>query len=119
MGTPIAVATSSPQERGESVLKTSGLMPYINFGVYGDQIENGKPDPDIYLKVLEHYQVSGQETLAVEDSLNGLMASTRAKIPSFYVPEIPLKDGELEQVDENFLIGIYPSLIAVKNELNK
>ncbi|MDK6371141.1 HAD family phosphatase [Aerococcus urinae] len=116
---PIAVATSSPQDRGEEILVTSALMPYVDFVIYGDQIKNGKPEPDIYLKVLEHYQLSNQDAVVIEDSLNGLLASTRAKIPSFYVPEVPLEDEDLEQVDETYLIGIYASLIEVKNELEK
>ncbi|MCY3025300.1 HAD family hydrolase [Aerococcus loyolae] len=116
---PIAVATSSPQDRGEEILVTSALMPYVDFVLYGDQIENGKPEPDIYLEVLDHYQLSSQDAVVIEDSLNGLLASTRAKIPSFYVPEVPLKDEDLEQVDEAYLIGIYDSLIEVKNELEK
>ncbi|WMF96085.1 HAD family hydrolase [Aerococcus mictus] len=116
---PIAVATSSPQDSGESVLKSSGLMSYIDFAIYGDQVEGGKPNPDIYLKVLEHYQLNGQKAVAFEDSLNGLLASTRAKIPTYYVPEVPLKDEDLEQIDEAYLVGVYASLIEVKNELEK
>ena len=116
---PIAVATSSPQDRGEEILVTSGLMSYVDFVIYGDQIESGKPEPDIYLKVLGHYQLSSQDAVVIEDSLNGLLASTRAKIPSFYVPEVPLKDEDLEQIDEAYLVGVYASLIEVKNELEK
>ncbi|WP_198439616.1 HAD family hydrolase [Aerococcus urinae] len=116
-GLSLAVATSSPIDRGEDILEISGLMPHFDFVIYGNQIKYGKPQPDIFLKVLEHFQVSSQEAVVIEDSLNGLLASTRAKIPTFYVPEIPLRNGEFDHVNEDYLIGVYPSLKAIKDFL--
>lgn len=114
---PIAVATSSPKERGEAILESSKLIPYIDFSIYGDQIQQSKPQPDIYLKVLDHYQLNSQEAVVVEDSYTGLLASTRAKIPTFYVPEIPFKEGEFERIDKNYFIDSYTSLKEIKNIL--
>ncbi|PKY84906.1 HAD family phosphatase [Aerococcus loyolae] len=118
-GLSLAVATSSPLDRGKDILEISGLMPYFDFVIYGNQIEHGKPQPDIYLKVLEHFQVRSQEAVVIEDSLNGLLASSRAKLATFYVPEIPLRDGEFDQVDEQYVIGVYNSLIEIKDVFDK
>ena len=43
-----------------------------------DDVEHKKPDPEIYLKVLEKYNARPNECIVFEDSLHGVMASKAA-----------------------------------------
>ena len=45
----IAIASSSPQNLIESNLRVSGLYDYFDVIVSGEQVQNGKPSPDIFL----------------------------------------------------------------------
>ena len=38
-------------------------------------VEHSKPDPEIFLKVLEHFELKKNEALILEDSRNGIMAA--------------------------------------------
>ena len=45
-----------------------------------DDVKKKKPDPEVYLKVLEKINVSKEECLIIEDSLEGVKAANNAKI---------------------------------------
>ena len=46
----------------------------------GEDVEHGKPDPDVYLKALEKLNVSAEDAIAFEDTPIGMLAAERAKI---------------------------------------
>lgn len=77
-GIKLAVATSTDRNRAENKLVRTGLMNFFDEIVYGDDIENGKPFPDIYLKACEKLGVSPNEAVAVEDSINGIISASDA-----------------------------------------
>ena len=49
--------------------------------VAGDEVDQKKPAPDVYLKVLDLLGFPSRDCLAIEDSRNGLLAASRARIP--------------------------------------
>jgi HAD superfamily hydrolase (TIGR01509 family) len=49
--------------------------------VAGDEVARKKPAPDVYLEVLARLEQSADESLAIEDSANGLQAAAAAGIP--------------------------------------
>ncbi len=51
-GLKCIVAISTTKERAEKQLKETGVYSYFDNLVYGDEIKNGKPDPEIFLKGL-------------------------------------------------------------------
>jgi HAD superfamily hydrolase (TIGR01509 family) len=77
-GIKMAVATSTDRSRAEDKLIRTGLMKYFDELVYGDDIENGKPFPDIYLKACEKLGVAPEKAVAVEDSINGIISASDA-----------------------------------------
>lgn len=68
----VALASGSPRALGEHVLRATGLDQVLTVALYGDEVENGKPAPDVYLRVLERIGVRPQHAVGVEDSGNGI-----------------------------------------------
>ncbi|WP_313562500.1 HAD family hydrolase [Ruminiclostridium cellobioparum] len=77
-GIYIGLASSSSREFIEMVLK--GLHIYHNFDVVisGEEVENSKPAPDIFLKAAEVLKVAPAECIVLEDSGNGVKAAKAA-----------------------------------------
>lgn len=68
----VALASGSPRALGEHVLRAMGLDQVVSVTLYGDEVEHGKPAPDIYLRVLERIGVRPEHAVGVEDSGNGI-----------------------------------------------
>ena len=68
----VALASGSPRALGEQVLRATGLDGILSVAMYGDEVEHGKPAPDIYLRVLERIGVPPERAVGVEDSGNGI-----------------------------------------------
>lgn len=68
----VALASGSPRALGEMVLRCTGLDQVLTVTMYGDEVEHGKPAPDIYLQVLQRIGVEPQHAVGVEDSGNGI-----------------------------------------------
>lgn len=79
-GLKLGVATASPVEYRERVLKEAGLHQYFTEFVSGDEVAHPKPAPDIYLKVCNLLGFSAPECLAVEDGQAGVDSAISAGI---------------------------------------
>ena len=84
---PLAVATSSQSTQAASKLGRTGLLDYFPIVVAGDQIQNGKPDPEIFLVTAGKLGVAIEQCLVVEDSAPGVEAARRSGAATLFVPE--------------------------------
>ncbi|MEM6684128.1 MAG: HAD family hydrolase [Pseudomonadota bacterium] len=76
---PRAVASSSRTDRLERKLKTTRLWDFFAPHIYSaDCVDNGKPEPDIYLYAASKLGVLPAECLVVEDSTHGVYAGINA-----------------------------------------
>ena len=75
-GLPIAVASSSLREWVDLKLSVIGLIDAFPVALGGDDIENGKPAPDIYIKAARLIGLEATECIAIEDSPIGLAAAS-------------------------------------------
>lgn len=85
-GYKIALATSSSREWVTYYLEELGLISYFESIVTRDDVEKVKPAPDLYIKALDSLNVTPEEALAFEDSLNGSKAAIAAGIKCVIVP---------------------------------
>ena len=83
----IGLATSSPKELYEPVLKNNKVYDYFDTLVFGDEVENGKPAPDIFLKACEKFEINPKEAFVIEDSVLGATAANRAGIKCLVVED--------------------------------
>lgn len=106
----IALASSSSKETIDEYNRLAGFDNCFDFIIAGDMVIHSKPDPEIFLKVLEHFKVAKQEALVLEDSRNGIMASYNAQIPVICVPDLVKHSEEITKLTYATL----PSLFEVK-----
>ena len=73
-----AVASSTTKPIIEIILKKLKLYDIFNIIISGDEVENGKPAPDIFLQAAARLNVKPLECMVVEDSYNGVKAAKSA-----------------------------------------
>ncbi len=93
----MAIATSTYKEKQLKILKKLDIAKYFDYMVFGDEIKNSKPCPDIYLKVYEHYNFNKEDIIIFEDSRNGILSAHNAGIKVAYIKD--QVDVEKEVVD--------------------
>lgn len=77
-GVPIAVASSSHRIWVDAALSGAGLREYFEQTTAGDEVEMGKPSPEIYLKAAEKLGLDPSECIAVEDAPAGVDSARAA-----------------------------------------
>lgn len=105
-GIKIAVATATPRERAVKRLEEIGALPYFDVIVCGDMIQNGKPEPDIYLKAASELGLLPESCAAFEDSPNGIKAAYSAGCQAVMIPDLTPPDAEIMPM----LSAVYDSL---------
>ena len=75
-GLPTAGASSSLREWVNLKLSVIGLTDAFRVALGGDDIENGKPAPDIYIKAARLIGLEATECIAIEDAPIGLAAAS-------------------------------------------
>lgn len=98
----IALASSSSRSRIDFLLKREELEGYFDFIISGDDIENGKPHPEIFNKALETLNVRPEETYIIEDSYAGLVAANASKAFSVFIPDLDKRDELFDMSQYSF-----------------
>lgn len=112
-GIKCLVATSTSRETATRLLKETEVYDYFDSLVFGDEVENGKPAPDIFLKACEKFNTPLERTVVIEDSVLGATAANRAGIRCFVVEDtIKFTDEENKLAYRKF-----ESLLEVKEYL--
>jgi len=90
----IGLASSSSMATIELVLAKLGLRPYFAEIVSGEDFEQGKPAPDIFLHTADRLQAAPARCVVIEDSQNGVLAAKAAgmKCIGFRNPNSGLQD---------------------------
>jgi beta-phosphoglucomutase-like phosphatase (HAD superfamily) len=81
LGVPLAVASSGTRLHVERGIRELGLDADLVAQRCGEDVEHGKPDPEIYLAITEALGVAPGRAVAVEDSRNGILAARAAGVP--------------------------------------
>lgn len=92
---PMAVATSSRIEKSKIKLSHAKIIQYFDTIIGGDQVENSKPAPEIYLKAAAALSIEASQCLAFEDSPNGVKAAVAAGMTVVQIPDLLQPDEDL------------------------
>jgi HAD superfamily hydrolase (TIGR01509 family) len=89
LGIPYGLATSTARKTALWKLEKAGL-PAERFRVIvcGNEVERGKPAPDIFLRAAELLGLAPGDCLGFEDSPAGLRALAAAGIPSVFIKDM-------------------------------
>lgn len=74
----VGLATMSYCAQVQRVLDILNLTDTFDFVASRDDVENGKPDPEIYIQVADELDVPPEECLVIEDSPTGVKAALAA-----------------------------------------
>jgi len=74
-GVRVGLATMSYCDQAQRVLKVLGLSNAFDFIATRDDVEHGKPDPEIYFLVARELEVQPEDCLVIEDSPAGIKAA--------------------------------------------
>ena len=118
----VALATGTTRKSTEHHLNEVGLNDYFDATVCGDEIENGKPAPDIFLKAAKLLKVQPETCFVFEDSLNGIKAGFGANMKCIGVPDIvtftdddrKMMFCEIESLDK--AIPIFEKILVSKSD---
>jgi HAD superfamily hydrolase (TIGR01509 family) len=98
-GLKLGVASSSSRDWVSGHLERLGIRDRFGCLCTRDDVEQVKPEPDLYLAALECLVVAAAEAVAIEDSPNGITAAKRAGLRCVAVPN-PITFGlDLSQAD--------------------
>ncbi|HEY2988213.1 MAG TPA: HAD family phosphatase [Candidatus Binatia bacterium] len=109
---PLAVASGALRDEIELVLKSFGLRKFFHAIASAEDVAEGKPQPEIFLKALQYLNRPGEgeiirpsECLVVEDSKEGLLAARRggmkclAVANSYAAAELKSADAVVESLE--------------------
>lgn len=105
----LAVASSSNRPLIDAVLASSGLAPFFEVTVSSEEVERGKPAPDVFLEAARRLAIAPERCAAIEDSGNGIRAAHAAGMRVVAIPNrrypppddaLALTDAVLSSVDE-------------------
>jgi len=83
---PLGLATSSNREIIDIVVEVGGFEDLLKVTVSSEEVEHGKPAPDVYLEATKRMGVDPRRSAAVEDSTNGLLAAKAAGMRVIAIP---------------------------------
>lgn len=98
---PVAIASSAHRRVIDAALEATGLAGTFAVVLSSDDVEHGKPAPDVYLEVARRLGVEPRRALVVEDSRNGVLAGKAAGMTVVLVPNhaVPPAPGAAEAAD--------------------
>jgi beta-phosphoglucomutase family hydrolase len=100
-GLPMAVASGSSQRIIRLCLEVASIADYFSFAVSAEEVERGKPQPDVFLETARRLGAEPTECLVFEDSRYGVMAAQAARMSVVAIPTIakPPLDPAFEKAD--------------------
>jgi HAD superfamily hydrolase (TIGR01509 family) len=82
------VASSSNRKTIENCLTKINVLSRFNSYIGGNEITNGKPNPEIFIKACAKIEIKPQNALVLEDSVAGVSAASNGGIPVVLIPDI-------------------------------
>ncbi len=122
---PLAVASGALRHEIETILRTVGLLDHFRAIIAAEDVTQGKPEPEVYLKALAALNAHGEngkpieaaDCVVIEDSKEGIRGALRAgmkclAVTNSHPPEL-LSEAtaivkSLEDVKLNFLQNMCP-----------
>lgn len=109
LGLRLACVTNKPERFARGLLARHDLLPFFPIVIGGDSLPRKKPDPLPMLTACERMAASPQETVAIGDSENDLIAARAAGIASI---TLPYGYNHGKSVQELATDAIVPTLLA-------
>ncbi len=100
-GWTVALASSTERDKAFRELALAHFDTYFDYSIHGNEVEHGKPAPDIYLACAKKMGISPEETgniYVIEDSHNGVRAASSAGMKVLMVPDLLPATDEMKKL---------------------
>jgi 16S rRNA pseudouridine516 synthase len=114
----LAVATSSVSASARPFLDRTGIRSLFSVVVTGDEVQQGKPHPDIYLRTAKKLGISPEACLVVEDALAGIAAGKAANMRVAAIPDTRFVDPREYEKEANYVLGSLSEIPALIRRVN-
>lgn len=107
VGVPLAVASSSSRMSLDIKLEVLDLARYFEVTVAEDEVEHGKPAPDLYRDAAKRLGIEVASSVAVEDTAVGADSAAAAGLRTVIVNRMGLPTGShpvVSEVDADLLL---------------
>jgi HAD superfamily hydrolase (TIGR01509 family) len=91
---PLGLASSSNRPLIDLALEVAGLRPFFEATVSSEEVERGKPAPDVYFEAAGRLGVDPSRAAAIEDSQSGILSARAAGMRVVAIPNRRFPPGE-------------------------
>ena len=105
MKVPLAIATSSVSASAHPFLDRTGIRSLFGIVVTGDEVQRGKPHPDIYLRTSKKLGIPPEACLVIEDALTGIAAAKAANMRVAAIPDRRFVDPREYEEEADYVLG--------------
>ena len=109
----LGVATSSVSASARPFLERTGIRSFFDVILTGDEVQRGKPDPDIYLEIAKRLGMPAEKYLVVEDALAGVAAAKAAKMRVAAIPDTRFVDPREYGKEADYVLGSLSEIPAL------
>ena len=109
----LAVATSSVSASARPFLDRTGIRSLFSVVVTGDEVQQGKPHPDIYLRTAKNLGVAPEACLVIEDALAGIAAAKAANMRVAAIPDKRFVDPREYENEADYVLGSLSEIPAL------
>jgi HAD superfamily hydrolase (TIGR01509 family) len=114
----LAVATSSVSASARPFLDRTGIRHLFWVVVTGDEVERGKPHPDIYMQTAKKLGTAPEACLVIEDALSGVAAAKAANMRVAAIPDTRFVDPEQYKKEADYVLGSLSEIPALIQRVN-
>jgi HAD superfamily hydrolase (TIGR01509 family) len=114
----LAVATSSVSASARPLLDRTGIRSLFSVVVTGDEVQQGKPHPDIYLRAAKKLEISPEACLVIEDALAGIAAGKAANMRVAAIPDRRFVNPQEYEKEANYVLGSLSEIPALICRVN-
>jgi HAD superfamily hydrolase (TIGR01509 family) len=114
----LAVATSSVSASARPFLDRTGIRSLFSVVVTGDEVQRGKPHPDIYLQTARKLGIAPEACLVIEDALAGVAAAKAANMRVAAIPDTRFVDPRGYEKEANYVLGSLSEIPALIRRVN-
>jgi HAD superfamily hydrolase (TIGR01509 family) len=118
MKLPLAVATSSVSASARPFLDRTGITSFFDVIVTGDEVQRGKPHPDIYMQTAKTLGISPEICLVIEDALAGVAAAKAANMRVAAIPDTRFVDPREYENEADYVLGSLSEIPALIRRVN-
>ena len=92
------IALGSASKNARPILEKTGILPFFDAIVDGNDVSNAKPDPEVFLRAAQLLNAKNEDSIVFEDSVAGVQAANIANMTSVGIGD----DKILHEAKYNF-----------------